>query len=224
MGRYGLPEAAAPQVLALLSALAREDDPHTTVSEPAAALDRHIADGLSGLRVPGVSDAQRIADIGAGAGFPGLALAIALPDARIDLVESARRKTAVISRLIAAADLANARAITARVEDWAAGDGAAAYDLVTVRAVASLPVLVEYAAPLLADEGRLVAWKGAPDPDEEAAGAKAAEIVGLTRSDVVTVRPFRGSKDRQLHLYVKTSRTPERFPRRPGMARKRPIA
>lgn len=199
-------------------------DPHTTVAAPAAALDRHVADSLSGLQIDSLRGAARIADVGAGAGFPGLALAIALPAAKIDLIESASRKTAVIARLAAAADVANARARTVRAEEWAAGEGAGAYDAVTARAVAALPVLVEYAAPLLKLNGTFVAWKGVRDPQEEAAGVQAAALLGLTPGPIVPVTPFPSATDRHLHSFVKTAPTPERFPRRPGMASKRPLA
>ena len=213
----------------LLDALAAEPDPHTTVSDPEAALEVHIADSLSGLEVPELASARRIADIGAGAGFPGLALAIALPRARVDLVESSGRKTAVIDRLIQAAELSNARSITARAEDLARvpaqlGGGGEAYDAVTARAVGPLAALVEYAAPLLRVDGVLVAWKGARDEVEEAAGAAAAEKVGMAVGDVLAVQPFPSSVNRHLHVFRKISPTPERFPRRAGMARKRPLA
>jgi 16S rRNA (guanine527-N7)-methyltransferase len=218
-----MPDGSVGQILALLAALGREPDPHTTVVDPAAALDRHVADSLSGLEVPGLAEAERIADIGAGAGFPGLVLAVARPSATVDLIEAARRKTAVIERLAAAAGIDNARPIAMRAEEWAAREGAGAYDAVTVRAVAALPVLVEYAAPLLRLDGVLVAWKGARDDGEEAAGARAAAMVGLSQSDVLAVRPFRGSQLRHLYVYSKTEPTPDRFPRRPGMAGKRPL-
>jgi 16S rRNA (guanine527-N7)-methyltransferase len=212
----------------VLEALAAEPDPHTTVSAPAEALDAHVADSLSGLAVSDIGRARRIVDVGAGAGFPGLALAIAVPRARVDLVDSAGRKTAVIARLAQAAELSNARAITARAEDWARtpaalGGGGSAYDAMVARAVAALPVLVEYAAPLLVEGGVLVAWKGARSPDEEAAGAAAAAAVGLAPEEVLRVEPFKGARDRHLHVFRKIAPTPERFPRRAGMARKRPL-
>ena len=188
-----------------------------------------MADSLSGLEVPELSSARRIADIGAGAGFPGLVLALAIPRAQVDLIESAGRKTAVIDRLIQAAELTNARSITARVEDYARvppalGGGREAYDAVTARAVGSLAVLVEYAAPLLRPDGVLVAWKGARDEAEEAAGANAAEQTGMAVEAVLPVRPYPDSENRHLHVYRKTAPTPAGFPRRPGMARKRPLA
>jgi 16S rRNA (guanine527-N7)-methyltransferase len=217
------------QVRRLLEALAAEPDPHTTVSEPQAALEVHVADSFSGLEVQELASARRIADIGAGAGFPGLVLAIALPRAQVDLVESAGRKTAVIDRLVQAAELPNARSITARVEDYArepaaVGGGREAYDAVTARAVGPLAVLVEYAAPLLRVDGVLVAWKGARDEAEEGTGAAAAEKVGMAVKEVVPVQPYPGSENRHLHVYRKIAPTPPKFPRRAGMARKRPLS
>ncbi|MGH2714871.1 MAG: 16S rRNA (guanine(527)-N(7))-methyltransferase RsmG [Thermoleophilaceae bacterium] len=198
------------------------------MSEPSRAREVHVADSLSGLEVPDLARARRIADVGAGAGFPGLVLAVALPSARVDLIESAGRKAAVIDRLIQAARVENARSVVARAEEWARlavslGGGREAYDAVTARAVASLPVLVEYAAPLLRPSGVLVAWKGARDAGEEGLGKEAADEVGMALEDVLPVSPFPGARDRHLHVYRKVAPTPERFPRRAGMAAKRPL-
>lgn len=218
-----------PQVARLLEALAAEPDPHTTVSDPERAFDVHVADSLSGLEVPELVAARLIADIGAGAGFPGLVLAIALPAVSVDLLESAGRKTALMGRLVRAAQIANARVVHARVEEWAGvppalGGGREAYDAVTARAVGPLAVLAEYAAPLLRVDGVLVAWKGARDADEEAAGAAAAERLGMAVQEVRAAKPFPASENRHLHVLRKVAPTPEGFPRRAGMARKRPLA
>ena len=222
---FGLPKAAAAQFERLLEALAAEVDPHTTVADP---VDAHLADSLAGLSVDEMRRARRIADVGAGAGFPGLALAVALPEVQVDLIESAGRKTAVASRLAQAAELTNARALTARAEEWAKlpaplGGGREAYDVVTARAVAPLAVLVEYAAPLLRTGGVLVAWKGARDAAEEAGGATAAERLAMTPRGAERVVPFEGAQNHHLHVFEKAGPTPGGFPRRPGMARKRPL-
>jgi 16S rRNA (guanine527-N7)-methyltransferase len=211
---------------AVLEVLAREPDPHTTVSDPEQAVDIHVADSLSGLEVPELRAARWIADIGSGAGFPGLVLAVALPRARVDMIESTSRKCAVIDRLAQAAGLDNeiVRALPMRAEERAAWGGREMYDVVTARAVATLPVVVEYASPLVAEGGVFVAWKGARDAAEEARGAKAALEVGLEPEAVVEVQPFPEVRDRNLVVYRKVAPAPERFPRRPGMAAKRPLA
>jgi 16S rRNA (guanine527-N7)-methyltransferase len=200
----------------LLDALDVEPDPPTTIREN--ALDEHIADSLSGLEVPELRSADRIADLGSGAGFPGLPLATVVP--AVDLVESTARKCEVIERLASAAGLQGARAIASRVEELGRPD----YPMVIARALAPLSVLVEYAAPLLGDEGLLVAWKGELSDEELDAGARASARLGMELADVIPVEPFAGARSRRLVLARKTAPTPEGFPRRPGMARKRPLA
>ena len=221
--RWDLSDTAVDQLGRLLLSLAAEPDPPTTVREPEQAAEAHVADSLAGLEVAELRSAARIADIGAGAGFPGLVLAAALPEASVDLVESARRKCELIDRLAEAAGLRNARSVPRRAEEWGREAGALAYDAVTARALAALPVLAEYAAPLLVRGGVLVAWKGARDPAEEAAGARAAAEVGLEPRAVLPSRPYPASRNRHLHVYTRVADTPPRFPRRPGVASRRPL-
>jgi len=218
--QHGLPEAAVPRFAALLERLDDEHAP-TTVRDPAAAVDVHLADSLAGLELVAVREATAIADLGAGAGFPGLPLAIALPTADVRLVESIARKCAFISSMATAAQIDNAAAVARRAEEWPEGVGA--HDLVTARALAPLGVLAEYAAPLLREGGALVAWKGRRDEAEEADGARAAAVLGLEPEEIRRVSPYDGADHRHLHVLRKVAPTPDRFPRRPGMARKRPL-
>ncbi|HEV2752241.1 MAG TPA: 16S rRNA (guanine(527)-N(7))-methyltransferase RsmG [Solirubrobacteraceae bacterium] len=219
--RDGLPEQAADRLGRLLGLLAEDGAAPTSVREPNRAVDVHVADSLAGLQLSAVRDARQVADLGSGAGFPGLVLAVALPEARVALVESDGRKAAFLARAVEAVGAANVEVVRARAEAWRAGTGV--HDLVTARALAGLPVLVEYAAPLLARGGRLVAWKGHRDAREEADGAAAAAVTGLEPAGVVAVRPFPWVQARSLYLYSKERETPSRFPRREGMARKRPL-
>lgn len=219
--RYGVPPAGLTALEAILALQAEDPGASTTVTAPAAAVDRHVADSLVALDLPAVRHARRIADLGSGVGWPGLALATALPDARVALVESAIRRCRYLERAIAAGRLENGEVVHARAEEWVGGlnDN----DVVTARALAALPVLCEYAAPLLAEGGVLVAWKGAVDDDEAADGAAAAAQLGLEPVEVVSVKPYPAAERRTLHLYRKVAPTPERFPRRAGMALKRPL-
>jgi len=185
------------------------------------AIDRHVADSLVALELPEVAAARRIADLGAGAGWPGLALAAALPGAHVALVESAVRHCRYLEKAVAAGGLANVEVVHARVEEWSEGLGV--HDLVTARALAALPVLCEYAAPLLVEGGVVVAWKGAVPEDEAVAGAAAAAVLGLEVGEARAVVPFPGAERRSLHVFRKIAPTPERFPRRAGMAVKRPL-
>jgi 16S rRNA (guanine527-N7)-methyltransferase len=192
-----------------------------TAVAAAAAVDVHLADSLSALALDPVAQARVVADLGSGAGFPGVALAVALPHAHVALVESAARKCEFLRRLCATAGVPNAGVVHARAEDWPAGLGK--HDLVTARALAPLAVLCEYAAPLLALGGALVAWKGAVSRAESDGAATAAAELGLSAGEVVRTEPYPGSVAHHLHVYRKVAQTPPGYPRRAGMARKRPI-
>jgi 16S rRNA (guanine527-N7)-methyltransferase len=219
--KFELSAAGTASLRAVLELQAQDPTASTTVRDPDAAADRHVADSLVALQVPAVREARRIADLGSGAGWPGLALAVALPAAHVKLVESAVRHCRYLERATAAAGLGNVEVVHARAEEWE--DGLAANDLVTARALAALPVLAEYAAPLLEEGGALVAWKGVVDDAEAAAGAAAAAQLGLQVVEVRPVTPYPGAERRTLHVFRKRAPTPPGFPRRPGMAVKRPL-
>jgi 16S rRNA (guanine527-N7)-methyltransferase len=219
--RYSLPDLQVRRLDALLESVAGNPEAPTTVTDRAGILRDHLADSLVALELAEVRAAAAIADLGAGAGFPGLPLAIALPDAQVRLVESNGRKCAFIAGAIEASELPNATPVHARAEAWHEGLGAC--DLVTARALAPLAVVAEYAAPLLTVGGALVAWRGRRDPADEAGGARAAAELGLEFGPVIRVQPYPGALHRHLHVIHKVAPTPDRFPRRPGMARKRPL-
>ena len=182
----------------------------------------HVEDSLTGLEVPALRDGGRIADVGAGAGFPGLVLAVAMPDAQIDLIESVGRKCEFMSRAIEAAVIPNATVLNTRSEEWAGAGGREAYDVVTARAVARLSTLAELASPLLKPTGTLVAWKGKRDEDEEQQLARASESLAMSPQQILDVGHRAGSQHRHLHVITKSAPTPPNLPRRPGIAKKRP--
>ncbi|HVV89243.1 MAG TPA: 16S rRNA (guanine(527)-N(7))-methyltransferase RsmG [Solirubrobacterales bacterium] len=183
----------------------------------------HVEDSLTGLDVPELREARRIADVGAGAGFPGLVLAVALPEAGVDLIESVGRKTAFIQRAAEAADIPNARAVTARAEDVARGEARETYDVVTARAVGRLSTLAELAAPLLRGGGVLIAWKGRRDEDEERQLERAAGQLSMRPEQILDVGHRAGSEHRHLHVIRKSAPTPPNLPRKSGLAKNRPF-
>ncbi len=222
LGRqFELPEGSVDALDRLLSLIATDRAAPTRLTDPSTAVDSHVADALVALELGSVRAARRIADLGSGAGFPGLVLAAALPGAHVALVESSAKKCAFLARAAEAMGLENVEPVALRAEQWEAGLGAC--DLVTARAVAPLNVLVEYAAPLLVAGGALVAWKGRRDGAEEADGDAAAAGTGLAPAEVRAVVPWVGAEHLHLHSFVKVARTPNRYPRRPGMASKRPL-
>jgi 16S rRNA (guanine527-N7)-methyltransferase len=182
----------------------------------------HVADSLTGLEVPELGTASRIADVGAGAGFPGLALAVALPSTQVDLIESVGRKCEFMRTAIEAAGIPNATVLNLRSEDRAAAEGRDAYDVVTARAVGRLSTLAELASPLLKPNGLLIAWKGKRDEDEEQQLDNAAESLAMRPESILDVGDRAGSKHRHLHVMRKIAPTPPNLPRRAGIAKKRP--
>ncbi len=206
----------------VLELLEEEKASVSSVRDPVDAWRVHVEDSLTGLEVEGLRKAGRVADIGSGAGFPGLVLAVALPHARVDLVESVGRKCEFMRGAISAAGIGNARVVNARSEELAVGGGREAYDVVTARAVGRLSTLAELASPLLREDGVLVAWKGRRDAEEEAEMGRAADSLAMRPVEILDVGGRAGSRHRHLHVLRKTGPTPADLPRRAGMAKKRP--
>jgi 16S rRNA (guanine527-N7)-methyltransferase len=217
-----LPPAAEPALDQLLRMLAEPQAP-ISASTVDRARDVHIADSLSGLELEPVRSARRIADLGSGAGLPGLVLAAAQPEAGVDLIESLDRKCEFLRDAIERMGLDNVTVVCERSEDWASAAGRESYDVVTARAVGRLATLAELASPLLRHGGVLAAWKGARSAEEEAEVSRAADRLAIEPIEIRSVRPYPASRDRHIHLLRKNGPTPNGLPRRPGMAAKRPF-
>ncbi|HEV3229794.1 MAG TPA: RsmG family class I SAM-dependent methyltransferase [Solirubrobacteraceae bacterium] len=220
--QYGLAARPVKQLEELLHLL--DTDPHapTTVRDPVRAVDVHVADSLTALDIPGVRAARRVVDIGPGAGFPGLALAATMPaDAGTRLLESSIRACDFLVRATRVMGLDRVEVVHRRAEAWPEGQGV--HDLVLARAVGPLPVVLEYAAPLLRVSAAALLWRGTRESDEDERGARAADTLGLELKEVRRTAPFPGARHHHLYLYVKVQETPARFPRRPGAATRRPL-
>jgi 16S rRNA (guanine527-N7)-methyltransferase len=222
-----LSDQARGAMRTILALLAEEPAAPSAVRDPEQAWRVHVADSLTGLEVEVLRVARRIADLGPGAGFPGLPLAVALPDGHVDLIESTGRKCEFMRQAIERAGIGNARVVCQRSESWAAhpppAGGREGYDAVTARAVGRLSTLAELASPLLVEGGALIAWKGRRDADEEGELQRASARLAMEPAEIRWVGPYAGSRHRHLHVMHKTGPTPDDLPRRPGMAKKRPV-
>jgi 16S rRNA (guanine527-N7)-methyltransferase len=222
-----LPAPAVKALRAVLDLLAADPTAPSAVRDPDAAWRVHVADSLTALEVEELRSADRIADIGSGAGFPGLPLAAALPQADVELIESIGRRCEFMRRAIRHAGIFTARVVCERAETWAArpppDGGRESHGAATARAVGRLSTLAELASPLLAVGGVLVAWKGRRDADEESELERAAEALAIEPVEIRWVGPYAGSRHRHLHVLRKSGPTPSNLPRRPGMAKKRPL-
>ncbi|HEX5309456.1 MAG TPA: RsmG family class I SAM-dependent methyltransferase [Solirubrobacteraceae bacterium] len=219
--RHALDDAQRARLQAVLDLLAADPQAPSSVTDPIRAVDVHLADSLTALDLPLVRSAAVAVDIGAGAGFPGLPLAVAMPACKVALLESQERKCGYLERCLSVAGIGNAFVARARAEQWREGLGR--HDLAVARALAAQPVVLEYAAPLLALGGALVDWRGRRDHDEESSALRAAAELGLELVAIEAAQPYAAARDHHLHVYVKAGETPSRFPRRVGIARKRPL-
>ncbi|HEV3318405.1 MAG TPA: 16S rRNA (guanine(527)-N(7))-methyltransferase RsmG [Solirubrobacteraceae bacterium] len=218
---HSLSQMQVSQLRALLHLIESDEHAPTAVRGAERAVDIHIADSLTALDLDRVRSAPSIADLGSGSGFPGLAIAVALPDAEVALIESQRRKCDFLERACAHAKIENALVVWTRVEEWSEGLGR--NDVVVARALAAQPVVLEYAAPLLRMGGSLVDWRGRRDPAQETEAVCAAEQLGMRMLEIRHTEPYRGARDHHLHVFEKVAETASRFPRRAGVARKRPL-
>ena len=198
----------------------------TGLTDPVAVVDRLIGDSLALLHVPELRRRESGAwlDLGAGAGIPGIPLAVVCPAPAVTLLESVAKKCAFLQAAVTAAGLTGrVTVVCARSERYAAAGqpGRDAHVVVLARAVAELPVLVELAAPLLAEDGVLLASKTRRALEEEGdAAAAAAARCGLVAEPPV---PLAASPldEAVCAVFRKTVPTPDWLPRREGMAAKR---
>ena len=195
----------------------------TAVTSPDRIVDLHFRDSLSLLDFIKEGAAANIADIGSGAGFPGIPLAIALPESIFTLIESNGKKCSFLEATVSSLRLANVRILHSRAEAAARTTLRDSFDVALARAVGPLPVVLEYALPLLRSGGIALLQRGAREEGDESSASKVAPLLAGSLDFVKAVEPFPGSKNLNVWRFSKTGPTPSGFPRRPGMAKKRPL-
>lgn len=216
----GFADAIERYVQLLLDANARLNLTRIVEPEPVARL--HLLDALSALPMLDDLAPARALDLGSGGGVPGIVLALARPGVAWTLVDSARRKADALRGFVAALGLPNVTVVAERAEILGRDPAhREQYDLVTARACAALPVLAEYAFPLVRIGGLVVAWKGRPDDAELSGGRAAAGQLGGELEVKGTGVGVLG--DHRFVLMPKVSATPDRYPRRPGQPSRRPL-
>lgn len=225
MSCFQLEEAQVSRLNSFLEMLSSVKDRNlTAVTALDKIVDVHFRDSLSLLQFPEVSGAKTGVDIGSGAGLPGIPLAIALPDLQITLIEANRKKNEFIKEAAIELGLKNVSVASIRAED--AGHSAMRdhFDLALARAVGPLALVIEYVLPLLKPDGYGVLQRGARKAnDEELASSVATQLSG-SLDRVVPVCPYPDANNLHVWVIKKTGTTPERFPRRAGVAKKRPLS
>lgn len=193
----------------------------TAIRDVDEAWDRHILESFSLLRFLAAGD-LKLADLGSGGGLPGIPLALGRPDIQITLVESVKKKAAFLRQMGQLLDMSNLQVLDCRIEDVGRNEHERGmYDVVTARALGSMAELVELALPLLKEGGRLLAVKGRQAKEEIDRAAPALKMLNGT-IESVDVLPVE-SNDSVLVTVRKTGATPDRYPRRNGLPKKRPL-
>lgn len=196
----------------------------TAITAPAEIEIKHYLDSLLLLKANCWRPALRIADMGSGAGFPGLPLKLAEPTAAVDLFDSSGKRVNFLNLVIAELALPAASAYHLRAEE--AGqkkEFRESYDLVVSRAVAALPLLLEYCLPLVKPGGYFAAYKG-PGFQEELAGAgKALSLLRGQLDQVLEEELPEGQGSRNILMFKKTGSLSGKYPRRPGIPAKQPL-
>lgn len=195
----------------------------TAITEPREVAIKHFVDSLTVELVHTFTRGQRVIDIGTGAGFPGIPLAIRYPEVFVVLNDSVGKKVDFLQDVIHELPLPNVSALWGRAEVLGCDNAhRGQYHVVTVRAVAHLGLLAEYALPLLRKRGVCIAMKG---PQGEREIAECAQALALIGGRVREVRKLTlaDAGERVLIVIEKVSPTPESFPRDAGLAKKKPL-
>ena len=196
----------------------------TSLVEPEEIAVKHFVDSFTCLDVGLWPEGCRAVDVGTGAGFPGIPLAILRPDMSWVLIEALRKRVAFVKEAAAELGLTQVHCLHVRAEDLGRDPAAReSFDVAVARAVSRLPVLLEYCVPLVKVGGGFIAMKG-PEGEEEMAEAQtAAKTLGVKAAALKRLELPGGGGRRTLIWYQKVHPTPSAYPRRAGIAQKRPL-
>ncbi len=222
-----LPMQAAQRLARFHELLARGNERMNLVgnAEFEDALDRHYADSLAPLALGLFAPGARVIDVGSGAGFPGIPLAVARPDLQVTLLDALQKRVVFLQEAAQALGLDNVRVLHARAEDAARlEDQRERYDVAVSRAVASLPVLMELMLPFVRVGGQAVCYKGPAARGELAAAAGAARLLGGGAPRALAVPfPCRPDWERLAVVCLKAEKTVRQYPRKAGMPARSPL-
>ncbi len=198
----------------------------TSITDRDEAREKHFLDSLTLSEAFDFSSGTpSVIDVGSGAGFPGLPIKISYPNTEMTLLDSTAKKVEFMRHIIDLLGLRGARAVWARVEEYAE-ENREAYDVALCRALAPLNIASELCLPLVRKGGLFLAMKGKNAGPETQAALKAIELLGgrLERTVKVLIQgPEKEGPERSIVVIRKVASTPDKYPRRTGAARKRPL-
>lgn len=197
----------------------------TAVTEEAEMIDKHYVDSLIALSVPGLIPGEgTLIDVGTGAGFPGLPLALACPALRVTLMDAQKKRLHFLQAVIDELQVRNVTLVHARAEDGAQfPQHREKYDVAVARAVASLSVLSEYLLPFVRVGGKAVCWKGPALSEEIQQGRRAAFLLGGRVAEPLSVVIPGRDWQHMLLPVAKVAKTARQYPRKAGTPSKSPL-
>jgi len=196
----------------------------TAITDPDEIYIKHFIDSLSCLQVERFRPPGNVIDVGTGAGFPGIPLKIVYPQFKMTLVESIGKKLEFCRHVISSLGLDGVDFVQARAENLGTNElHRERYDWAIARAVAILPVLLEYLLPFIKLGGSAIVQKGETGPAEAHSAEKALSVLGGEIKQVLPVELPRVTEPRYLIVVDKVACTPEKYPRKPGIPAKRPL-
>lgn len=195
----------------------------TAITEPNEVLYKHFYDCILFLKHCPMKEGASLIDVGTGAGFPGMVLKIVRPDINVTLLDSLNKRLVFLNEVINELGLERIETVHMRAEE--AGKSKSfreSYDIATARAVASLPVLLEYCSPLVKKDGTFLAMKGPSAKEELSFCGNAINILGLSKPNIIC-ETLTGNEQRAFVLFKKISQTPPKYPRKPADISKQPL-
>ena len=194
----------------------------TAITDEEEVIDKHFLDSLSGASVFSIPDSAQVLDVGTGGGLPGMALAIAFPKASFCLMDATGKKVRFLEMVASSIGLTNVRAVQGRAEEMAHDPVyREQFDLVTSRAVAALPVLLEYMAGFVKAGGQIAAYKGPTFNEEFAAATGAVKTLGLTLDKTELVKV--ADQQHSIAVFTKKKALADRYPRPQAQIRKKSL-